>query len=793
MICLKTNLQNTTAHKHEALFAQNCSVRRGLLLAILPLLYALASPLGLAQNTAGNGTRTHGQKTITAVRTELPVTLDGNLDEPAWQAGRISLGFVQRDPQEGEPSTERTEFRVLYTATILYIGVVCYDSNPEGIVASERRRDNDLGNDDSLSIVLDTFHDHRNAFLFRTNPLGTQYDALITDEGRDINESWDETWDVASQISTVSWTAEFAIPFKSLRVSEDDAQNWGLDLERVIRRKNEFSYWNSFRRDFQLEDVSQGGHLEGLEAIETGLRLRVKPYVLGGFVNERRLNPTPGATDAFRSTTRNSSDVGMEVLKYRITPSLTADVTWRTDFAQTEVDDQQVNLSRFPLFFPEKREFFQEGAGVYEFGVALGEGSRAAMKLFHSRRIGLSRRRLPVPIIAGARITGKLQGFTLGLLNVQTEALPSENIAASNYGVLRVKRDILARSTIGGFLVSREQGGTSDYNRVFGADANFIFFQHLTVGGFVGKSSEPNSKGDNWTTAGKIDWNSDFLGVGTSWLVVDPNFRDDVGFVPRRNMRQFSPSIQFRPRPANNPYIRQFIIRARSDYTMSQQNVLQTRINHYAFEIRFQDGGVLAWNPHTRLDRPEEPFRIRPDIVLPPGLLYSWWNNGFRYRSNPAKQFSWFATWSHHFGYYRGGTLDSLRLSGRLRLSEQLSIEPEYDLNNATLPAGVYMDDDGIFPDTDGKFTDHVVNTRLNYNFNNQWLTSTTIQYNSSDSFLGFNFRLNYIFRPGDDLFLVYNEGRQPVFDDEGHRVAGLLDGRRDRSLQVKLTYSFDY
>ncbi|MCH8268474.1 MAG: carbohydrate binding family 9 domain-containing protein, partial [Acidobacteria bacterium] len=307
---------------------RNCAAQQRLFLIVLPLLYALASPPGYAQSTPSVTTRTHGQKTITAVRTELPVTVDGNLDEPAWQAARISLGFVQKDPQEGEPSTERTEFRVLYTATTLYIGVICYDSNAEGILASERRRDDSLENDDTVSIVLDTFHDHRNGFLFRTNPLGTQYDALITDEGRDINANWDEKWSVASQISTAGWTAEFAIPFKSLRMSEENGQGWGLDLERVIRRKNEFSYWNSFHRGFLLENISQGGHLEGLKDIETGLRLRIKPYLLGGFVNERRLNPTPGATDAFRSTLRNTSDVGLEVLKYRITPSLTADITW---------------------------------------------------------------------------------------------------------------------------------------------------------------------------------------------------------------------------------------------------------------------------------------------------------------------------------------------------------------------------------------------------------------------------------------------------------------------------------
>ena len=215
------------------------------------------------------------------------MVLDGSLDESAWQQAPISLAFVQKDPQEGEPSTERTEFRILYTATTLYIGVVCYDSSAEGIVATERRRDSGLESDDILTIVIDTFHDHRNAFLFRTNPLGAQYDALITDEGNNVNENWDEKWDVVSQISPTGWTAEFAIPFKSLRVSEQNGQGWGLDLERVIRRKNEFSYWNGFRRGFQLTNVSQAGHLEGLENIETGLRLRVKPFTVAGFRQRR--------------------------------------------------------------------------------------------------------------------------------------------------------------------------------------------------------------------------------------------------------------------------------------------------------------------------------------------------------------------------------------------------------------------------------------------------------------------------------------------------------------------------
>jgi hypothetical protein len=743
---------------------------REIFLLALSLLGALVPP-GLSQGRVATDGATHGKKRIRAVRTELPVTVDGNLDEPVWQAAEVSLGFLQRDPREGEESSERTEFRVLYSPTTLYIGVICYDSEAGGIRATERRRDNSLENDDTIALVFDTFHDHRNAFLFRTNPLGAQYDALITDEGRTVNQEWDEKWDVAAQITPAGWIAEFAIPFKSLRVYEENGAGWGLDLERVIRRKNEFSYWNNFRRGFKLESLSQAGHLEGLNEVVTGLRLRIKPYLLGGFSR---------FSDASRTVTRNASDAGIEVLKYRLTPSLTADLTWRTDFAQTEVDDQQINLDRFPLFFPEKREFFQEGAGIFDFGNAYGEGTFAPpdVKLFHSRRIGLSPRRQPVPIVGGGRITGRLQGFTLGLLNVQTEALPSEGILPSNYGVVRVKRDVLARSSIGAFLLSREQGGTTDHNRVYGADANFVFLRYLTLTGFLAQSSSPGVRGDNWTTGGSVGWDSDFLLLQTSWATVDPNFRDDLGFVLRPNIRKISPQLFLRPRP-NIPHVRQLAFRFRTDYIMNQNNQLETRVHHAGFDVFFQNGAALTWLPHATFDTIRDPFRIRPGVVIPPGT-YSWWHSGVRFRSNPARPFSYEINYEPNFGYYKGGFLQAYGFRPRVKISEQFSVEADYRFNRASLPSPFCVD-----PSADGcDFTDHNLNTRINYNFNNQWLTSTIIQYNNTENFLGFNFRLNYIFRPGDDLFLVYNEGR---------RVGGLLDGEKDRIVQAKLTYSFDY
>jgi hypothetical protein len=499
--------------------------------------------------------------------------------------------------------------------------------------------------------------------------------------------------------------------------------------------------------------------------------------VLGGFTHSLR-RPAAGS-GPFDSRFHNASDVGLEVAKYRITPSLTADLTWNTDFAQTEVDDQQINLDRFPQFFPEKREFFQEGAGIFDIGIAYGEGrNNPDLKLFHSRQIGLSPRRQPVPIVGGGRITGKLQGFTVGLLNVQTEALASEGILPSNYGIVRVKRDVLARSTIGGFVLSREQGGAADFNRVYGADANFVFLRYLRLEGFVAKSAAPNLRSDDWVTSGKVGWDSDFFNLETSWLAVEPEFRNDLGFVPRRDMRQIAPQIAFRPRP-DSDWIRQYVFRGRVDYLMNQENRLESRTVHTAAEVLFQDGSDVALTPHGTLDTIPVPFEIRRGVIIPPGV-YSWWHTGGRYRSNPAKRFTYNASITPFWGYYNEGFLLRIGTHPRLKISEQMSVETEYEYNNASLP-------DRFCPGRAAGlcgFTDHNVNTRFNYNITNQWLTSTIVQYNNSDNFFGFNFRLNYIFRPGDDFFLIYNEGR---------RVGGPFDGQKDRTLETKLTYSFDF
>ena len=724
---------------------------------------------------SGNGV-THGKRTVRPHRTELPITLDGNLDEPAWQEAPVTLGFIQKDPQEGSPSTEKTEFRVLYTAKTLYIGVICYDSDAQGILGTDRRRDSKLENDDTVALVLDTFHDHRNAFLFRTNPLGTQYDALITDEGRSLNENWDEKWDVVAQVLPVGWVAEFAIPFKSLRMAEQDGVGWGLDLERVIRRKNEFSYWNNFRRNFKLENVSQAGHMGSLERIDPGMRLRIKPFTVAGFRN---------SSNRSQSSFRNASDFGMEVLKYRLTSGLTADLTWNTDFAQTEVDDQQVSLDRYPLFYPEKREFFLEGAGIFEFGRPRAEFV-PELRLLHTRRIGMTPdSTATVPITAGARITGNWQGFTLGMMNVQTEALGSRGVPASNYGVMRVKRNVLNRSFVGGFLLNKELGGSADFNRVYGTDASFTFHRNLTVLGMLAASGQPGAKRDNWIGNSSVWWDTDFFVAGVEIFYLEPNFRNDMGFLRRKDWRRHTASFAINPRPKSGP-IRRIWINPRFDYETDSHWRLVNRLAHLHTRIEFQRGDSITFSPHHPFERLDRPFTLRyefdeedeaggvslpsriPAVLIPAGD-HTWWFFRLGYTANPARRLSGTFQVTPYRGYY-GGNLMEYDIRPRFKMSDKLALELGYKLNEGQIGQTA--------------FTDHVVNFRILYNFNNQWLTTTTIQYNNTDSFTGLNFRLNYIFRPGDDFFLVYNEGR---------RLGDAFHGQKDRTLQAKFTYSFDY
>lgn len=703
--------------------------------------------------------RTHNNiRAVEALRVDDSPKIDGNLNEEIWAVTvPVTTGFRQKEPREGEPASEKTEVRVIYNDESIYFGVVCFDSEPSRVIATELRRDNDLSSDDSFWIILDTFHDHRNSFLFKTNPLGTKFDALVTDEGRDLNQEWDGRWEVGAKITEFGWVAEIEIPFKTLRIIDRREQIWGVDFKRVMPRKNEQVFWSNYDRDFKFEEVSQAGHLIGLDNIETGSRFRVKPFLKVGVADLSQ-----GET----SETENLTDVGLEILKYRITPSLSADFTYNTDFAQTEVDRQVVNLTRFPLFFPEKREFFLENAGIFQFGSAVDRRGRADLKLFHSRRIGLSSGGEVIPILGGARVTGKIRGLSLGILNMQSEDL--KDIPGSNFGVIRIKRDIFARSSIGAMFTNRQSGEENDFNRVYGFDVNLVFFQNLRVFSFIAKSQTPPISDGEWAWGTHALYDTDFWSLELSRLVIQPNFNPEVGFVTRTDIEKNFGKIAIKPRPGID-FIRQLVLSTRLDYLTDQENVLQSRNYHFfTFEVIFESEDVLRIDNHKILERLDEVFSIRPEIEIPPGI-YRGRNISINFSPNPRRKIAGRFGFSQESGFFNGDRV-SLNISPRVRLSEKLSAELGYRRDDVSLPHG--------------EFRTSVLNSAINYSFSNKWLTSTMIQYNSADSLFNLNFRLNYIFRSGDDFFLVYNESRDQ---------SGVRGNQTDRSIIAKFTYSFDF
>jgi len=727
---------------------------RRLLVALWLLTAFPLTPLA-GQATADTGQ--HGKRTLTLTRAEAPPVLDGRLDDAAWRNLQIIGDFIQKDPDQGMTASQKTEVRALYDDENLYFGVRCLDNQADRILATELRRDNAFENDDSFAIILDTFHDHRNAFLFRINPRGTQYDALVTDEGRDLNVSWDEKWEVETRIEEDGWYAEIRIPLKSLRYSSGkDNTRFGVDFERIIRRDNEFTYWNNFSRDFQFEKVSQAGHLEGLEGLGSSLTLRIKPSISSRIV-------TRGAADR---DTAFLGDIGLEDLKLPLTPGLTLDLTLNTDFAQTEVDDQVINFDRVPVFFPEKREFFLEGAGIFEFGVWLGEGNRPQIKLYHSRRIGLSEQGEEIPMMGGVKVTGKVgEKFTLGFLEAQTDDFSGK--AGDNFSVFRLKRDIFSRSFLGMFATNRQAEG-GDFNRVIGLDQNLILLEHLEVVGMLGRSFTDGVTDHQMMGALSARWVDDLLDVGLTYWHLDENFETDLGFLGRPGTRKLEPRFSFSPRP-DSDVIRQMLFSYRlEDFQRVKDGQLETRIHHFNYSIFFQNGSWIRINPHHETENLIEPLRLPGGLTVPPGR-YSWWYFPVLYTFNPARRLSGALSLRYETDYY-GGSRSLVQVTPVLKLSSRFSAELNYSFNRIRLAAG----DPVSF---------HQVNNRINFAFSRKWLTSTSIQYNSSSDVIGVNFRLNYIYRPGDDLFIVYSDFRE----------RRNLPAELNRSIAIKFTHSFDF
>ena len=712
-------------------------------------------------------------KRLNVSYTNAPPEIDGILNDPEWNFAEQITDFRQREPDNGQPGSERTEVRVLYDEDALYFAFYLYDREPDKILAQDLRRDSRMGTDDTIAVILDTFHDRRNAYAFRVNPLGTKYDVEVRNE-RQINADWDERWDAAVTITDEGWFAEYRIPFSSLRY-RTGSHVWGIDFKREIRRNNEEVNWSNYRRGFQFNAASQFGNLVGLRNLGLTGRFRFQPYLTG---SGSQFNVTD---EPFNEAT---GGIGIEDFKVQITSNLTADLTFNTDFAQVEDDTERVNLTRFPLFFPEKREFFLESASNFAFGSGGGRrssfGGGPSASLYHSRNIGLVRGE-PVPIRYGAKLTGKVGSTNIGFVNAQT-GNSAVNIVddvevfnpGKNFTVLRLKQDVFERSSVG--MIYTNVQGAGAYNRVAGVDASFRFYDYLSISGEFasvladGVLDASEELDDNPITARfGAGWNSDQWSASGSYQRIDEDFRTDLGFIRRRDVANQSYRVGWNPRPSFAPAIRQIRFSGSFSHLADTEGNFLEQAASLNTTVNFQAGDKITCNIRNEDERLARVFFVsfKDNIFVLPGDYETrgYWVNfdSFNARKVSGKM-------SVSWGDYWDGTQYSLRPGGTFRFNQKLSLSPSYSYNHIDLPTGT--------------FVAHTVTTRITYNFNEHWLTNSLVQYNNVSGRASLYMRLRYVINEIDSFYLVYKSTR--TWDEVWNGVA-------DHQLIAKMTYSVDF
>ena len=695
-----------------------------------------------------------GQATIRATRLRDPIALDGRLDERIYETVQAIDGFIQQEPDGGAPASEETEAWIFYDDDTLYISARCWDSQPERMVANEMRRDN-LGifQNENFAVVLDTFYDRRNGYMFHTNPLGGMFDGQIT--AGNMNRDWNGVWDVRTDRFEGGWTVEIAIPFKTVRFSPGSAQIWGINLRRIVRWKNETSYLTAVPAAYGLSGIMQlssAGAVVGIEAPASTGNFEIKPYVISDLTTDRLASPpTANVLDG---------DAGFDV-KYGVTQGLTADFTYNTDFAQVEVDEQQVNLTRFSLFFPEKREFFLEGQGIFDFGGGRrfggggpglrvggsGGGASNTPILFFSRRIGLEGG-LPVPIEVGGRLTGKVGAFSIGLLDIRTGDEPLSGARSTNFGVVRIKRDIFRRSSIGALVTHRSlaTGGTGS-TQSYGVDATFAFYDNVNLNTYLARTETPGLVGDDLSYRGQFDYNGDRYGLEAERLVVGDNFNPEVGFLRRTDFQRSFGSGRFSPRPASIAWVRKLTWEGSVDYVTNGAGRVETRIASGAFGAELQNSDQVLLESSHNYEFVADPFDIATDVTIPVGG-YTFTDTRASYAFGSQRPVS--GTFSVSQGSFFGGDKTSVQFSrGRVGLTPQLSVEPSISVNRVDVPAGV--------------FTATLVTSRATFTVTPRAFISALLQYNSATESLSTNIRLRWEYQPGSELFVVYTDLRDTL------------------------------
>ncbi len=701
-----------------------------------------------------------------ARRTDDPPTLDGRLDDPVWARVAPIAGFVQHEPFEGRAATERTEVRIVFDDVAVYVGAWLYDSDPASIVAGETRRDVNLQNMDAFLIVFDTYLDRQNAFVFGTTPAGLEYDGQVTKEGEGgsggslagrrqqggsgggLNLNWDGSWEVATSVDARGWYAEFRIPFSTLRYGDASGNGWGMNLARYVRRRNEQDFWAPVPRQHTLYRVSEAGTLLGIDPPAKRV-LSVTPYALG---TARRDFVTGAETDF-------SGEVGGDA-KIGLTPSLTLDLTVNTDFAQVEVDEQQVNLTRFSLFFPEKRPFFLENAGTFSVGTP------RSVELLFSRRIGISQDGNAVPIRGGARVSGKVRGFTVGMLDVQTEGNDS-TVAETNFSAVRVIRELPNRSRVGATFASRlNTNQTSDYNLTYALDGQLGIGDALTFDGYAARTETPGLVGASHAVSvgGSLstrDWSA-----GLSYREVAEDFNPEVGFLPRNSYRFVRAHLLRRIRTPNVPWFRELRPHITTQQFFDLDGFTESRLVHIDSHFEFANGAFFQL-PAVNFTREglKEPFEISEGIFVPPGTYdnVSW---GFAYNTNLSSPVSLQGRITIG-GFYSGHRKSASGTVGT-RLGSVLAAALRFDVSDVEL--------------AEGSFETALVGLRLSYAFTPRIYVQSLIQYNNQTDEASGNFRFAWLGTAGTGLFVVFNDARR----------VGAASGLLDRAVVVKFTRQFN-
>jgi hypothetical protein len=710
-------------------------------------------------------TRDGTHVTVRAVKLREPLRLDGRLDEAVYREVNPSSDFVQTEPQVDVPATEKTEIWILFDQDNLYVGARMWESHPEKMVVNEMRRDSpNIFQNEQLAIVFDTFYDRRNAVGFSINPIGGRQDGQITNER--WNRDWNTIFDFGVGTFEGGWTAELAIPFKSLRYKPGATQIWGLNARRVNKWKNEYSHlvpMPAANAGSALYRMSLAATLIGLEVPPGSKNIDIKPYATSDLTTDHDAQP--------RLSNDIGSDAGIDV-KYGVTQNLTADFTYNTDFAQVEADEQQVNLTRFSLFFPEKRDFFLENPGLFAFGgvaVNSGQPTSDAPMLFYSRRIGLNQGRV-VPLTAGGRLTGRVGRLSLGVMNIETGEESQSASPATNFSVVRVKRDILRKSSVG--LIATNRSVTinrTGSNAVYGFDGAFGFFENLTFDTYWARTQTTGLSGDDASYRGNMSYAGDRYGVELERLRVGSHFNPEVGFVRRLDMRRSSAQFRFSPRPQRSRRIRKFGYQGTIDYVENGAGRLETRDSEAQFSIEFQNSDRFTASYVDSYEFLPRPFVIAPTVVLPV-RGYDSGKTRVSYSMGTQRRLS--GNLSAEYGTFYSGHRLALGLSGgRLNLTSQLSVEPTYSVNDVDL--------------AEGAFTTHLAGSRVTYSITPLMFASALLQYNSTNHMVSTNARLRWEYAPGSELFVVYNEDRDTRFPS--------FPGLASRSIIVKVNRLLRY